>query len=569
MSSRRSSASAASDTAAAAAATGADPAVPGIPKGHVEQLVSAANSYASAHGLEIEKKAEDGAGGGSYFLTAPISLLPNAVPRAAFESARNLAEPFNLLVDRVSRDSDFIYDTLIGTGVARADPYTNKLLQLHRRIYGGDGEPCYADQADRFNIHRSDYMLTNDTSDGTGQIRQIELNTIAASFAGLSCQVSRLHSYLTGRFDGETSAFLASSVDRISPSAAAAAANGKAFGEVPENPALERLPAAMAAAVGRYRDRFVAPASSTLSEGGGGGDNGGRQVAVLFVVQDGESNTVDQRMLEFRLWSDHRIPSIRMSLAKINSDFDSTDGVLTVGKYEIALVYYRAGYAPTDYPGGPDGVEWEARAKLENSRATKAPSLGYHLVGTKKVQQQLARPGVLEKFFPNEPDLVALMRSSFAGLWSLGMEDATDDDLDAVTRALLDGEHDKFVLKPQREGGGYNFYGEDVANKLRPQVELSEDGKKVIKLGQELGEYILMERIFPPLQTAVLLRAGKVEGVGDSLSELGIYGTILTSPDGEVLHNEYAGFLLRTKFSNVNEGGVASGFATLSSPYLC
>lgn len=43
----------------------------------------------------------------------------------------------------------------------------------------------------------------------------------------------------------------------------------------------------------------------------------------------------------------------------------------------------------------------------------------YHLVGAKKVQQVWARAGVLEKFFPDEPESVALLRSAFAGLYSL------------------------------------------------------------------------------------------------------------------------------------------------------
>jgi glutathione synthase len=90
-----------------------------------------------------------------------------------------------------------------------------------------------------------------------------------------------------------------------------------------------------------------------------------------------------------------------------------------------------------------------------------------------------------------------------------------------------------------------------------------------------------MERLFPPQQNAILLRGGNVEGMGPTISELGCFGTILVAgQDAEtatatgaaatstVIHNEYAGFLLRTKFSNVDEGGVASGFATLSSPYL-
>ena len=60
-----------------------------------------------------------------------------------------------------------------------------------------------------------------------------------------------------------------------------------------------------------------------------------------------------------------------------------------------------------------------------------------------------------------------------------------------------------------------------------------------------------------------------MEGTGESISEFGCFGAILQAYDGKTLLNEYSGFLLRTKFSNVDEGGVASGFATLSSPYLC
>ena len=156
------------------------------------------------------------------------------------------------------------------------------------------------------------------------------------------------------------------------------------------------------------------------------------------------------------------------------------------------------------------------------------------------------------------------MRACFAGLYSMG-DDATEDDV-AAAEAVLNGGESKYVLKPQREGGGYNFYGKDLLAKLRENT--SSDGGK-LKLGDTLAEYILMQRLFPPQQRAILLRGGKVEGSGDSVSELGCYGCLVVDSDGKVLHNKYAGFLLRTKFSNVDEGGVASGFATLSSPFLC
>ena len=96
------------------------------------------------------------------------------------------------------------------------------------------------------------------------------------------------------------------------------------------------------------------------------------------------------------------------------------------------------------------------------------------------------------------------------------------------------------------------------------------EGEQDIRLGPDLAEFILMERLFPPRQTAVLLRGGRIEGSGMTISELGCFGTCVMGPDGEeVADNGYAGWILRTKFEDVDEGGVASGFATLSSPYLC
>jgi glutathione synthetase len=308
---------------------------------------------------------------------------------------------------------------------------------------------------------------------------------------------------------------------------------------------LDRLPAAMNVAYQRYKERFQ-PVNPTV---------------ILFVVQDGETNTVDQRMLEFQLWDAYKIPVERISLARANTQVtvdDVTGAMLLNQKQEVAVVYYRAGYAPTDYPDGDDGVEWQARATMECSRAAKCPSLGYHLAGTKKVQQELARPGVLERFFPapDEQDLVANMRSGFAGLYSLG-DDVTPEDLAAIKDAMSGG-HGRYVLKPQREGGGYNFYGLELAKKLYDNIQTNSETKQLV-LAKKLGEYILMERLFPPQQKVVLLRAGRVEGSGDSVSELGCFGAIVCGPDGEVVHNQYAGFLLRTKFSNVDEGGVNSG----------
>ena len=55
---------------------------------------------------------------------------------------------------------------------------------------------------------------------------------------------------------------------------------------------------------------------------------------------------------------------------------------------------------------------------MEKSVAIKCPTMAESLIGTKKVQQVFAKPGVVEKFIEDE-DAVKRIRRTFAGLFSL------------------------------------------------------------------------------------------------------------------------------------------------------
>jgi Eukaryotic glutathione synthase, ATP binding domain len=59
----------------------------------LETLSSTANSFAAAHGIQIEARNDDV----SFFQCAPISLLPNAFPQSEFERAKALMPLFNVL----------------------------------------------------------------------------------------------------------------------------------------------------------------------------------------------------------------------------------------------------------------------------------------------------------------------------------------------------------------------------------------------------------------------------------------------------------------------------------------
>ena len=190
-----------------------------------------------------------------------------------------------------------------------------------------------------------------------------------------------------------------------------------------------------------------------------------------------------------------------------------------------------------------DHSEGDARLLVERSAAIKCPSIDYHLTGAKKVQQALANPGVVERFVT--ADEGALLRTCFAGLFPAEAPDA-------VTAACSNPE--LFVLKPQREGGGNNFYGDDIPKTLGAMDEA------------ERKAYILMQRIFPPPQFGRLLRGGQTFEA-DTVSELGIFSVFLG--DGNTcIVNEVAGHMLRTKPREADEGGVAAGFAVIDSPYL-
>ena len=137
--------------------------------------------------------------------------------------------------------------------------------------------------------------------------------------------------------------------------------------------------------------------------------------------------------------------------------------------------------------------------------------------------------------------------------------------MNAIVDKAIKRPHD-YVLKPQKEGGGNNFYDKELKTKLiLAKKSLSED--------DALRTYLVMERINPPMIPAVMMRNGETKVV-NSLSEFGIYSCIFIDtqnnevPLAGIPKSRNLGTLMRTKASHVNEGGVNAGFAVIDSPYV-
>lgn len=384
-------------------------------------------------------------------------------------------------------------------------------------------------------LFRSDYMVHEDKSSSppTHQAKQVEFNTIASSFGGLSVYASKLHNFLAKTEYPLLEQSLAPEVL-----------------ELPENNAIEGLAGGLEAAYHAYGDSEL-----------------GHDKCVIFLVQGGERNVFDQRHLEYQIGkATPTIPVFRLPFADIMEHTSIAANPKRQLLYthprnpnkvfEVAVIYMRAGYGPGDYP---NQQAWDARCHLERSHAIKCPTVLTQVAGIKKVQQVLAtprpssEPSILSKFIKDDTPSAIALWNTFTNIYPM---DTSYVGLEARKKALDPEQCVDYVLKPQREGGGNNIYGSAIPEFLKTVPE------------GHWNSYILMELIKPPPLKNFILRNGNIEK-GRVISELGVYGTCLwNQTTSEVLRNEQAGWLLRTKGEESEEGGVAAGYGCMDSVSL-
>ncbi|TAQ85174.1 hypothetical protein B7494_g6505 [Chlorociboria aeruginascens] len=491
-----------------------------------EHLVLTIKDWTIANGLAVRPPlsvlSAESDPRGVLATTAPLTLFPSPFPRVCFDQARSVQKAYNQLYASIAQDEEFL--TGIVQEIIEVDDFIAKLWQVHLEVKkeGYVQDLCLG-------LFRSDYMVHQTSPEAIPTIKQVEFNTIASSFGGLSSQTSKLHKYLsicnypllTNEFSLEL--------------------------DLPENTSTESLASGIRVASDEYLK-----AGSMLEH------------CVIFLVQDPERNIFDQRHLEYELQQNGPpIPVFRLPFAEVLSHTSIADTpkreLLYVPPsnpskvFEVAVVYFRACYGPQDYTGEDS---WKGRLQIERSNAIKCPSILTQLAGAKKVQQVLATPtsaatpSILTRFVKTTAAEREGLEATFTNIFSL---DETPAGLEARKIARDPIKCKGYVLKPQREGGGNNIYRSAIPPFLKSLPE------------SHLKSYILMEIITPPPVHNQILRNGVIEK-GGVICELGIYGTCLwNQKTEEVLHNEEAGYLLRTKGDQSEEGGVAAGFGAMDS----
>ncbi|KAJ9475551.1 Glutathione synthetase [Pseudozyma hubeiensis] len=524
-----------------------------------EYLSHQATDYALSHGIVYRPVPTPPSTTPSTDSTihAPFSLFPSPFPRALFNKAQSIQPAYDLLYAQVSSDHAFL-ERVIGQSVVQVDSFQKQLWDIYTAVKDDLVQPL------SLGLFRSDYLLHDAQSEGeaakemgsrSGQLelKQVEFNTISASFGALCTRVSGLHRHLSN------------TTDYLGVEESLKADN------LPENQAQDVLVGGLTAAHAAYISQ----------QGKADSEASTKNVYVLFVVQEGERNAFDQRPLEHAVQA-KGVRVVRQSFAEIAQRMaikpDDAKRTLflnhpVLGLIEISTVYFRAGYGPSDYTGETD---WNTRKQLEQSLAIKCPSIAVQLAGAKKVQQVLAEPQQLEPLLTSlkaDASTAQSLRETFTDLYPLD-----DSPLGRQGYQLATTSPEHYVLKPQREGGGNNVYRTDIPRFLAELESSSSSSSTAIARRQA---YILMSLIKPPsglgnylVKASTPTSKGGAVLANDTVSELGVYGAILFSNADShsqgvtVKHHQSGGYLLRTKGRDSDEGGVAVGFSVIDSPLL-
>ncbi|ETS74986.1 hypothetical protein PFICI_13470 [Pestalotiopsis fici W106-1] len=487
-----------------------------------EYLATTVHEWTITNGLVVRLRSANGAAEDSetsHAGTIPITLFPSRFPADCFLEALEIQTAYNRLYAAVASDEEWLGRVV--QELAPIDSFIAKLWEIHETV---KAEGYVQDLS--FGLFRSDYMVHYPETQERPTIKQVEINVNSAAFGGLAPQVTSLHRYLN-------------SVNAYPESASSTIRAGS----LPPNPSTERIVAGLAATHAAY-----GPSPSN------------HPLCIVLIVQDIERNVFDQKHLELSLFSETKANVFRLPFTQVlqHTRLDTERRLLYSPPafpdriYEVSTVYFRAGQSPDEY----NEVTWEARTHLERSRAIKCPSVLLHLAGFKKVQQILATPDSphLARFLAAERECERV-RATFAPMYPMDM---SLDGLKGREMATNPEIAKRFVLKPQREAGGNNIYRGAIPAFLQNVPESQWPG------------YVLMEMIEPPAQRNAILRDGELQS-GGVICELGVWGTVLwrrTDQGIEVLKNDEAGYLLRTKSDQSEEGGVAAGFGSLDSVCL-
>jgi glutathione synthetase len=423
--------------------------------------------YCLENRISVKAVADDAC---TDFVHAPISVTPSPFSKVAFDHVVKSQIQINALVHNLMSNIPLVRELLNDLG--SKDEFVAGMLKISKEV-----EEYEHKQRGYFGILRSDYMYDEETH----KPKMIEVNTIASSFGPLAWGVNQLHQHLVTKYN------IPIELENLKKE---------------KNPK-ENIITAFKQAHDLYCDFGIVEKSPIM----------------IVIIGRNERNRNDMGDLVDGLHEKHGVVSKYCRFDQVLENSELKSGKLFYEGDEVAIVYFRFGYDSSQYTCDED---WQARKIIEISQAIKCPSMDLQLLTLKKIQEVLCDPKVWQVI---NGDALEDIRPFFNGMY--GLHDLTNEETIAVIKDAKTNP-DKYVLKTQREGGGHNYFGDQIPVQLEKE--------------DELWKYSLMKRIFPVSFPATLLRDSQVWH-GTSVNELGIFGKLLVKfgESHQILQDEEIG----------------------------
>ena len=464
-----------------------------IPENILQEMIM----YLYTNGLIIKSKV----GGVSQI---PLMLTPSPLSKNLYDKIFFYQIAFNKIINKLSNDQKFLEDIL--TPIAEKDEFVRKNLEISKKLLNYEHK-----QKIKLGIFRNDYLFDKVQN----FLLFTEYNTIAASMGTFTDRLKKCYTYFSKKYPEIFKKYKEKEV----------------LTEGLEN--VDKFTEAMVEAIKlgfpqQYKDSII-----------------------IFVIQKTESNLFDQYSLSDELYNKYQILSKRLTLNEIKKNcVQDEQGNLTIDGKLISMFYFRSAYTESDYP---DEESWQGRELIELSTAIKVPDINTFLTTFKIFQYELSKPQIMMHYCQNDLIINDILRF-FGGIYSIRDMDA-EKQKELFSKIKSDPK--KYILKPNREGGGNNIFGDKLLELI------PEEGSEPNDL---LKNSVIVEKIDAAVHESLVLRNEEIK-LQNSISEYSIYGIILSN-ENNLYINKSVSFLVRTKNKDDIEGGIMEGAGAVDLPCL-
>lgn len=467
----------------------------------------------------------------------PFSIAPMTIERKVFEHLRKVTPLITKLINNVSEDHDFLQTSL--RDVAKADPFFGRLLSLYQQAHGTINNRLIPARKPLL-LMRTDFM--DDRQYGA---KIIEFNGIAAGMAPFGQRATEFHAFLHNQWPEIYQKWLE---DNLATPA--------------ENQGLDQLAYGISKAAKKVKGTFTLNSDYTTEHttdytSEHTSETEKNKATFLMVIQENEDNVYDQHLLEIALQT-QGLRTVRRTFEQLSTQLSTGDNqrLMLAGVGAIDVVYLRAGYQYSDYYSAKRDEEIccqtlsQTRLFIEQHHVAVNATFSQQLATSKTMQMLLTMlPAEDYERWGINLEQAELVKSVLAGMKPINPK--------TISWFHQQANKNDWVLKNQGEGGGHCVFGDNISDKLNQLAP------------QEYDAWALMQRLFPRERAlpTIAVRDGEQTQVNDLVSEIGLFtvfydGEPVTELDG------YAGYLIRSKPTTENEGGIHSGKGVLDSLVL-